>query len=146
MAALIFGNVYAIPTNVLDHTGANEYQARFKDWTKLSEWNAALWAIQYKNSGSQIVGDDLVGRLYLGNSPNFTGNFTSISGNATRSDSIILIRNENSYQIVEHFYVAKGTQVEAVNANELVTNLLSNQSLYRVYDDREVRILYHPQF
>ena len=146
VAALIFGNVYAIPTNVLDHTGANEYQAPFKDWTKLSEWNAALWAIQYKNSGSQIVGDDLVGRLYLGNSPNFTGNFTSISGNATRSDSIILIRNENSYQIVEHFYVAKGTQVEAVNANELVTNLLSNQSLYRVYDDREVRILYHPQF
>jgi hypothetical protein len=145
VAALVFGNVYAIPTNVLDHTGANEYKAPEKDWTKLSEWNAALWTVQYKKSGSQVVGDELVRRLYLGNSPNFTGNFTIIVNGITPSDSIILIRNENLYQIVGNFYVAKGTQPEAVNSNELITNLLSNQSLYRVYDDGEVRILHHPQ-
>jgi hypothetical protein len=144
VAALVFGNVYAIPPNILDHVGANEYSAPYKGWTKLSEWNAALWTIQYKKSGSQVVGDEVVRRLYLSNSPNFTGNFTFIS-NTTPNDSIILIRNENLYQIVGYFYVAKGTLTEAVNANEtLITNLLSNQSLYRVYDDGEVRILNHP--
>jgi hypothetical protein len=146
VAAIVFGNVYALPTNLLNHTGANEYLGgSFKDWTKLSEWDAGLWTIHYKSSGSQVVGDELVRRLYLSNSPNFTGNFTPIqSNNATSSDSIILIRNENSYQILGNFYPSKGTQAAAVNANQLITNLLSNQSLYRVYDDGEVRILYNP--
>jgi hypothetical protein len=147
VAALVFGNIYGgMATNLVDHTGANEYQGgAFKDWTKLSEWDAALWTIQYKQSGSQVVGDDLVMRLYLGNSPNFTGNFTSIeSYNTTSGNSIIFIRNENSYQIVGNFYVAAGTQPQVVNASELTTNLLSNQSLYRVYDDGEVRMLYNP--
>jgi len=146
LAALVLGNVFALPTNLLNHTGANEYTGGpFKDWTKLSEWDAALWTIQYKKSGSQIVGDELVRRLYLSNSPNFTGNFTFIdSYNTTLNDSIILIRNENSYVLVGNFYVAKGLQVANVNANQLITNLLSNQSLYRVYDDGEVRTLYNP--
>jgi hypothetical protein len=146
VAALILANVYALPTNLLDHTGANEYLGgTFKDWTKLQEWNSVLWTIGHKNSGSQVVGDELIRRLYLGNSPNFTGNFKPIqSYNATSSDSIILIRNENFYQIIESFYVAKGTQGGISRANEPVTSLLNNQSLIRVYDDGEVRILYSP--
>jgi hypothetical protein len=145
VAAVVFGNVYALPTSLLDHTGANEYLGgTFKDWTKPSEWNAALWTVQHKSSGGQVVGDELVRRLYLGNSPNFSGTFTSIeSYNATSSNSIILVRNENSYQIVGNFYVAAGTHPQPVNASALTTNLLSNQSLYHVYDDGEVRILYN---
>jgi hypothetical protein len=146
VAAVVFGNVYVLSTNVLDHTGANEYLGgSFKGWTKPSEWDAALWTLQYKKSGSQVVGDDLVRRLYLGNSPNFSGSFTSIgSYNTTSTNSIILIRNENSYKIVGNFYPAAGTQRQVVNASELTTNLLNNQSLYRVHDDGEVRILYNP--
>jgi hypothetical protein len=144
VAALVFGNLYTAPTNLFDHTGVNEYQGTFKDWTKPQEFNSALWTIHYKNSGSSVVGDDLVRRLYLGNSPDFIGHFKSIlANNATSSDSIILVRNENLYRIVGNFYLAKGTQPSAFNAN-VITSMLSNQSLTRVYDDGEVRILYSP--
>jgi len=146
VAALVVGNMYALPTNLLNHTGANEYQGgTFKDWTKPSEWNAALWTIQYKLAASQVVGDELVSRLYLGNSPNFSGNFTPIEYyNTTSTNAIILVRNENFYQIVGNFYPPKGTQVGQLKASGLVTNLLSNQSLYGVYDNGDVRILYNP--
>jgi hypothetical protein len=145
VAALVFGNLYAMPTNLLDHTGANEYQgSTFKDWTEPQEFNPVLWTMHYKNSGSPVVGDELVSRLYLGNSPDFIGNFKFIlSPNATSSDSIILVRNENLYRIVGNFYVPKGTQPSVFSANA-ITSILSNQSLTRVYDDGEVRILYSP--
>jgi len=146
VAGLVFGNMYALPTNLLDHRAANEFQGGpFKNWTKLSEWNAVLWTIQHKKSGSQVVGDELIRRLYLGNSPNYTGSFTRIEFfNTTSNDSITLIRNENSYEIIGDFYLAKGAQAPLLNASEFTTNLLSNQSLYRVYDDGEVRLLYNP--
>jgi hypothetical protein len=149
VAALVFGNVLALPTNILDHTGANDYTGgTFKDWTKPQEFDSALWTIHYKNSGTQVVGDELVRRLYLSNSPNFTGNFEAIqyynNGTSSSSDSIILIRNENLYQIIWGFYPTKGSQPQLFSAKALITNLLGNQSLYRVYDDGGVRILYSP--
>jgi hypothetical protein len=145
-AALIFTNVYALPTSLLNHTGANEYQGGAeKVWVKPQEFDSALWTIQYKTPGSHVVGDEVVRRLYLGNSPNFTGNFEPIqSYNESSINSIILLRQENSYQILGTFSPAPGTK-GVFSANELVTSLITNESLYRVYDDKEVQILYSPQ-
>jgi hypothetical protein len=144
-AALIFANVYTLPTNLLDHTGANEYQGGpFKNWAKPQESDSGLWTIRYKTPGSQVIGDEVVGRLYFVNSPNFTGNFKYIqSYNKTSTNSIILVRKENFYQIIGTFNPAPGTK-GIFSANELVTNLLTNESLYRVYDNAEVQIRYTP--
>jgi hypothetical protein len=144
-AALVLTNVYALPTNLLNHTGANDYQGgSYKDWTKPQESNSLLWTIQYKTPGSQVTGDELVGRLYLANSPNFTGKFKPIqSYNETSGNSIIIVRKENFYQIIGTFSPEPGTK-GIFSANKLVTSLLTNESLYRVYDNAEVQIVYNP--
>jgi hypothetical protein len=144
-AALVFANVYVQPTNLLNHTEANEYQGGpYKGWTKPQESDSALWTIQYKTPGSHVVGDELVRRLYLANSPNFTGSFTGVqSYNETSTNSIVLVREENFYQILGTFSPAPGTK--GIFSSNQLTSLLANESLYRVYDNAEVQIVYNSQ-
>jgi hypothetical protein len=145
-AALVLANVYALPINLLNHAGAIEYTgSSYKGWVKPQEYYAAVWTIQNKTPSSQVIGDDIVRALYLANSPNFTGPYEEIGAykNTTSANSIIVVRKENSYQIISTFWAPPGQQA-IYSDNELITSLLSNQSLYRVYDNAEVQILYSP--
>jgi len=148
VATFIFCNVFAIPSNWLDHTGSNEYTgSSYKDMTKMQEFDSVVWYVKYRAINSGVVGDEIARRLFLSNSSNFTGSFMDISRyNGTQNGSSIIVRNEDFYQTIQTFYPALGAQggSRTTTDRDQWTDIVNSNRLYRVYDNAEVRIMYTP--
>jgi len=148
VATLILCNLFAIPSNWLDHTGSNEYTGNsYKDMTKIQEFDSVVWYVKYKTPNSELAGDEIAGRLFVSNSSNFSGSFVYIDNyNGSQNGSSVIVRNEDFYQTIHTFSPAPGIQgiVRTTADRDRWNDIVSSTRLYQIYDNAEVRVFYTP--
>lgn len=149
LSLLVLGNIYVIPVNIMDHSGDREYEGAFKNWIKLQEWESALFLNKYVDDNSLIVGDEVVLRTYAVNSPDYYVNFKQMSSDFYKIDdsdiAYLVIRKENFYRIIGGFYKRATDKTES-NETAITEiqykNISSDENIFLVYDNEEVRIFY----
>lgn len=140
---LIFGNIYTLSPNYLDHSGDNKYHGDFKNWVEDQEYNSVLWLIKNEKSQDLVIGDDVITRIYLSNSKDFKGHTSLITDNYgknnTNNQGYAFIRKENFYRILNGFYPAKGTSFKQSHiSNTSYKAMDSNLNL--IYDNEEIKV------
>lgn len=147
LSLLVLGNIYAIPVNIIDHSGDKEYEGSFKNWIKVQEWHSGLWIIKHGDNNKIVIGDEPVRRIYLTHAPDFKGHFKFIPETLREIKNseftYMVIRNENFYQVVGGFYVAKGDKWQKYAIKKDTYEKISfDRDINSVYDNKEVKIFY----
>lgn len=130
---VVVSNFNTIPSSMFDHTDEKEYEGSFKNWIKDQEQASISWIIRYNDDNSAIMGDEVVRRLYLANSPNFEGEIVDMDL-YNFNFTYLVIRNENFYKIIQSFNDPWRDYKVEVNDYRNI----SNQSL--IYSNSEVSI------
>ncbi|MEN6294148.1 MAG: hypothetical protein ABFD07_19320 [Methanobacterium sp.] len=148
VAFLIFGNIYALPSNILDHRGDAKYDGSFKNWETNQEYFSAKW-LNENSINKTFEADGTFNRVYSVMDPISLQNNYSYSlmgkyytfkilnndyNNVTFT--YLIIRSEN------RFYLTGGSSSKMDNLTpNSINKMFSDPKMDLVYNNNEVSIL-----
>lgn len=138
---LFFGNILLVPQSVLDHSNNNEYSGDFKNWIKEQEYTSLIWLNNYNYNNNNVIGDEVVNRIYKSNSLNFNGNSSiiNIQNKLIKNENFkyIVLRKENFFNIIGG-YSKNPWETSNGLSNFTIININNNSNL--IYNNEEVSI------
>lgn len=151
IAFLIFGNIYVIPQNYLDHNGDAKYAGQYKNWETMQEHVSAEWLIA--NSVNRTFSlDETFRRVYIVTDPVSYGknySYGSIMSNLTFTEltnnynvtkfSYLILRSENRFFVTGGFFSRDSPKKLSLDT---INRMFTDPRLDVIYDNNEMRVFY----